>query len=187
MRLDEDFAPYEVLGFTVGSRYSRSEIMEAESRLLATGWYKSVTMRWVAGSEDAIQLVVVTEDAVYSKVSSFNVGSPSMHPPCLLPRSIQTDVTTMLLAKENPSKQTLSDVQEKVERWYHDQGYVCAKVKGFQVSEAGALECHVDEGIVTSISVSCEDEAGQPTGCYTKKEIVLEALPKAVSPLHLFD
>lgn len=177
MRLDEDFAPYEVLGFTVGSRYSRSEIMEAESRLLATGWYKSVTMRWVAGSEDTIQLVVLTEDAGYNKLSSFNVGSPS----CLLPRSIQSDVTTMLQAKENPSKQTLSDVQEKVERWYHDQGYVCAKVTGFRISEAGALECHVDEGIVTSISVSCEDETGQPTGCYTKKEIVLDALPRAVS------
>ncbi|KAG0599508.1 hypothetical protein M758_12G157500 [Ceratodon purpureus] len=186
MKLDEDFAPYEVLGFDVGTRYSKSDIMKARSRLLDTGWYKSVTIRWVADSEDAIKLVVLTEDAVYSEVSSFqcvNVSSRSIqavHPPCLLPKSIQGDITTMLQAKERPTKQTLSDVQEKIEQWYHDQGYVCAKVKGFRSSEAGVLECHVDEGIITNISVSCEDETGHPIACHTNNDIILESLPKAV-------
>lgn len=186
MKLDEDFAPYDILGFTVGTRYRKSDIMKAKSHLLTTGWYKSVDVRWVADSEDAIKLVVLTEDAVY-RVSSFqcvNVSSQRMktaHPPCLLPKSIQCDITTMLRAKEKPSKQTLSEVQEKIERWYHDQGYVYANVKSFRNSEAGALECHVDEGIITSISVSCEDGTGQTTACHTNSDIMLESLPRAVS------
>ena len=201
MELDEDFAPYEILGFAVGTRYTRSDVMKAESELMATGWYTSVNVRWVADSEDAIKLVVLTEDAVYNRVSSFqcmnaldsrSVGE--VYPPCLLPKGIQRDITTMLQAQEKPSRQTLRDIQEKVERWYHNQGYLYAKVKGFRNSEAGALECHVDEGIITNISVICEDEAGQPAACHTSEDIILETLPRAVSffssplfPFRLFD
>lgn len=192
MELVEDFAPYEILGFTPGTRLRKSDIMEAKSQLLATGWYRTVNISWVAQSGDAIKLVVLTEDAVYNNLSSFQcvnvqpLGS-DFSPRCLLPQSIQRKITAMLQSKETATKQTLSDIQENIESWYYTQGYVYAKVKGFRTSETGVLECNVDEGIVSQISVSCEDEAGQPVACYTNNEIVLESLPEAVSelfPLH---
>lgn len=197
MELDEDFSAYEILGFEADRKYSKWEVMEATSRLLATGWYKSVDMLWEADSKDAIKLVVLTEDAICSEISSFqcvnassqlkksvcsqsNYLSSEFSPPCILSDSVQRDINTMLQTEEKPSRQTLNDIQDKVESWYRNQGYVLAKVKGFRTSEAGVLECHVDEGIITQISMSCEDEMAQPVVCFTNKDIILENLPKAV-------
>jgi len=185
MELEEDFALYEILGFAPGTRLRKSDIMEAKSKLMATGWYKTVYIRWVAGSGDALKLVVLTEDAVYNNLSSFQ-SINGVHPwgnECLLPKSVQRDITTILQRTEKATKQTLSDIQDRVESWYYNQGYIYAKVKGFRTSETGVLECNVDEGIISQISVSCEDEAGQPIACYTNNEIILESLPKAVSEL----
>lgn len=185
MELEDDFAPYQILGFTRGTRLTKSDITEAKAKLMATGWYKTVNINWVATSEDAIKLVVLTETATYSNLSSFQCINGVRNNRCLLPKSIQRDITTLLQQrKEKTTKQTLSDIQNRVESWYHNQGYVFAKVKGFRASEStGVLECDVDEGVISRISVSCEDGAGQPVGCYTNNEIISESLPEAVSEL----
>jgi len=188
MELEDDFAPSQILGFTRGTHLTKSDITEAKAKLMATGWYKAVNIHWVATSEDAIKLVIQTETAIYPNLSSFQcMNGVQLRGTnrCLLPKSIQRDITTMLQRKEKATtKQTLSDIQNRVESWYHNQGYVFAKVKGFRASEStGVLECEVDEGMISRISVSCEDEAGQPIACYTSNEIISESLPKAVSEL----
>jgi outer membrane protein assembly factor BamA len=174
MELMED---EEFLGFMPGTRVNKSDIMEAKKQLMATGWYKAVNVRWIAESEDAIKLIFITEDAVYNNSSLFRCVSEDNK--CVLPRAIQRDITSMLRREENVPKQTLSDIQDRIEGWYRDEGYVYAKVKGFRTSESGVLECNVDEGRISRISISCEDEAGQPAACYTDKEILLESLPSA--------
>lgn len=171
------------LGFMLGTRVNKFDIMEAKKQLMATGWYKAVNVRWIAESEDAIKLIFITEDAVYNNSSSFRCVSDDSK--CLLPRSIQRDITLMLRG-ENITKQTLSDIQDLIEGWYRDQGYVYAKVKGFRTLGSGVLECNVDEGRIARISVSCEDEAGRPVACYTDKEIILESFPSAVSDFFSF-
>lgn len=186
MELEDDFAPYQILGFPPGTRLTKSDITEAKAKLMATGWYKTVNIHWVATSADAIKLVVLTETAIYPNLSSFQCinGVQLRGNQCLLPKSIQRDITAMLQRKEKATKQTLSDIQNRVESWYHNQGYVFAKVKGFRTSElTGVLECEVDEGVISRISVSCEDETGQPKACYTNNEIISESLPEAVSEL----
>jgi outer membrane protein assembly factor BamA len=182
--LEEDSAPYEVLGIMVGHQYRKVDLEDALSRLLSTGWYEIVNMQWVAHSRGGIILIVTVKDATYSKVSSFQCINISPRlltgaisettrlrkrivSPCLLPGCIQQEITTTLQKCKEVSKSTLYDIQERIENWYHNKGYTYAKVKSFQNSEAGVLECHVDEGVITDVSVSCEDDWQQPTHCNT--------------------
>lgn len=199
--MEEDPAPYEVLGITVGDQYRKVDLEDALSRLLSTGWYEIANMRWVAHSGGDIKLIVTVKDAMFSAVSSFQcinispqliTGAISettrlrkriVYPPCLLPGCIQQEITTMLQKCEEVSKSTLYDIQERIENWYHKKGYTYAKVKGFKNSEAGVLECHVDEGIITEVSMSCEDNWQQPTHCNTTTDIILERVPFAVGIL----
>lgn len=200
--MEEDSAPYEVLGITVGNQYRKVELEDALSRLLNTGWYEIANMQWVAHSGGGIKLIVNVKDATYGKVSSFQCINISPQlltgaisettrlrkriSPCLLPGCIQHEIMTTLQKCKEVSKRTLYDIQERIENWYHDKGYTYAKVKSFQNSEAGVLECHVDEGVITEVSVSCEDDWQQPTHCNTSTDIILERVPFAVSTLYRY-
>lgn len=201
---DEEFALREILGISPGGCYSKKDLEDAVSRLVNTGWYRHVCMRFVAHPGGALTLTVFTEDASYSGISSFQFINvrPESHgivyniarkreggvlrhkipfsARSLLPKSIQTEISRMLQTSGKVSQTTLRFIQERIENWYHSHGYVYAKVTNFRNSSTGALQSHVTEGNITQLSVSCEDEFGQCMQCHTNTDVIVGKLPLAV-------
>ena len=202
---DEEFALREILGITSGGCYYKKDLEDAVSRLFDTGWYRHVCMRFVAQPGGTLTLTVVTEDASYSGISSFQFINvrPESHgihynfaqkreeggvlchkipfsARSLLPKSIQTEISGMLQTTGKVPQTTLRFIQESIENWYHSRGYVYAKVTNFRNSNGGALQCHVAEGNITQLSVLCEDEFGQCMQCHTNTDVIVGKLPLAV-------
>jgi outer membrane protein assembly factor BamA len=77
----------------------------------------------------------------------------------------------------------LQRVSDRVERWYHSEGFALAKVVKFQDPSSGEVACEVREGDITRAEYKFVDELGNAVDGKTRIPVIERELPKQVYKL----
>lgn len=73
-----------------------------------------------------------------------------------------------------------------VQKWYHDEGFVCAQVVNFGNLDAGEVVCEVVEGEVTGVEYQFLDKLGNDVEGRTRVPVIDRELPQQLRPGHIF-
>lgn len=101
--------------------------------------------------------------------------------PCLLPVPVQREVLQMLREQGKVSARLLQRIRDRVQKWYHDEGYACAQVVNFGNLNTREVVCEVVEGDITQLAIQFHDKLGNVCEGNTQLAVIRRELPKQVS------
>ncbi|CAK8576092.1 unnamed protein product [Lathyrus sativus] len=107
--------------------------------------------------------------------------------PCLLPPWIYQEIRDMLNKQGKVSARLLQRIRDRVQRWYHEEGYACAQVVNFGNLNTREVVCEVVEGDITNLSIQYLDKLGNVVEGNTEESVVSRELPKQLQPGHTFN
>ncbi|XP_042512236.1 protein TOC75-3, chloroplastic-like [Macadamia integrifolia] len=107
--------------------------------------------------------------------------------PCLLPLPVHREVMTMLREQGKVSARLLQRIRDRVQKWYHDEGYACAQVVNFGNLNTREVVCEVVEGDITQMVVQFQDKLGNVCEGNTQLAVVRRELPKQLRQGHVFN
>ncbi|CAN4100988.1 unnamed protein product [Withania somnifera] len=107
--------------------------------------------------------------------------------PCLLPLSVQREILQMLKEKGTVSARLLQKIRDKVQQWYHDNGYACAQVVNFGNLNTKEVVCEVVEGDITQLVIQFQDKLGNVCEGNTQYPVVRRELPKQLRQGKVFN
>lgn len=100
--------------------------------------------------------------------------------PCLLPMPVYNEVLQMLRDQGKVSARLLQRIRDRVQKWYHDEGYACAQVVNFGNLNTKEVVCEVVEGDITQLVVQFQDKLGNVVEGNTQIPVVKRELPRQV-------
>ncbi|WCJ20483.1 Protein TOC75 chloroplastic [Euphorbia peplus] len=107
--------------------------------------------------------------------------------PCLLPMSVQREVLQMLRDHGKVSARLLQKIRDRVQKWYHDEGYACAQVVNFGNLNTKEVVCEVVEGDITQMLIQYQDKLGNVVEGNTQLPVVKRELPKQLRQGQVFN
>ncbi|KAK6935809.1 Bacterial surface antigen (D15) [Dillenia turbinata] len=107
--------------------------------------------------------------------------------PCLLPMSVHREVLQMLRQQGKVSARMLQKIRDRVQKWYHDEGYACAQVVNFGNLNTKEVVCEVVEGDITQLVIQFQDKLGNVCEGNTQLPVVRRELPKLLRQGHVFN
>ncbi|KAK9123928.1 hypothetical protein Sjap_013530 [Stephania japonica] len=107
--------------------------------------------------------------------------------PCLLPVPIHREVLQMLREQGTVSARLLQRIRDRVQKWYHDEGYACAQVVNFGNLNTKEVVCEVVEGDITQLAIQFLDKLGNVCEGNTQLPVIRRELPKQLRPGHVFN
>ncbi|GMG98282.1 hypothetical protein Nepgr_000122 [Nepenthes gracilis] len=107
--------------------------------------------------------------------------------PCLLPMPVHLEVIKMLRDQGKVSARLLQKIRERVQKWYHDEGYACAQVVNFGNLNTKEVVCEVVEGDITQLSIQFQDKLGNVVEGNTQLPVVGRELPKQLRAGNIFN
>ena len=51
--------------------------------------------------------------------------------PCMLPKVVEREITSWLRSERRVTARMLQRIRDRVQKWYHDEGFACAQVVNF--------------------------------------------------------
>lgn len=106
---------------------------------------------------------------------------------CMLPKSVDREIVGWLKSERRVTARMLQRIRDRVQRWYHDEGFACAQVVNFGNLNTNEIVCEVVEGDITRVLVQFQDKMGLPCEGNTRKEIVQRELPPQLHPGYIFN
>ncbi|XP_059626577.1 protein TOC75-3, chloroplastic-like isoform X2 [Cornus florida] len=107
--------------------------------------------------------------------------------PCLLPIPVHREVLQMLRGQGNVSARLMQKIMNQVQKWYHDEGYVWAKVMNFGYLNSKEVVFEVVEGDITQLVVQFHDKLGNVCEGNTHIPILRRELPKQLGQGHVLN
>ncbi|PON68823.1 Chloroplast envelope protein translocase, IAP [Trema orientale] len=107
--------------------------------------------------------------------------------PCLLPMPVYKEVLQMLRDQGKVSARLLQRIRDRVQKWYHDEGYACAQVVNFGNLNTKEVVCEVVEGDITQLVIQFQDKLGNVVEGNTQIPVVKRELPKQLRPGYVFN
>ncbi|KAF8397439.1 hypothetical protein HHK36_016356 [Tetracentron sinense] len=107
--------------------------------------------------------------------------------PCLLPLPVHREVLGMLREQGKVSARLLQRIRDRVQKWYHDEGYACAQVVNFGNLNTKEVVCEVVEGDITQLVIQFQDKLGNVSEGNTQLAVVRRELPKQLRQGHVFN
>lgn len=104
--------------------------------------------------------------------------------PCLLPGSVHQEIMQMLRRQGTVSARLLQRIRDRVQKWYHDEGYACAQVVNFGNLNTSEVVCEVVEGDITQLSIQYQDKLGNIVEGNTQVPVIQRELPRQVHIQH---
>lgn len=101
--------------------------------------------------------------------------------PCMLPMPVYREIRMMLADEGTVSARLLQKIRDRVQRWYHDEGYACAQVVNFGNLNTREVVCEVVEGDITQLLIIFQDKLGNVVEGNTQLPVVRRELPKQVN------
>ena len=105
--------------------------------------------------------------------------------PCLLPMPVYREILQMLRDQGKVSARLLQKIRDRVQKWYHDEGYACAQVVNFGNLNTREVVCEVVEGDITQLVIQFQDKLGNVVEGNTQFPVVRRELPKQVNDFTL--
>ncbi|PSS09416.1 Protein TOC75-3 like [Actinidia chinensis var. chinensis] len=106
---------------------------------------------------------------------------------CLLPPSVEKQVMKMVSRRGEVSARLLQRIRDRVQKWYHDEGYACAQVVNFGNLNTEEVVCEVTEGDITKLVIQFQDKLGNECEGNTKLKVVRRQLPEQLQEGHVFN
>lgn len=100
--------------------------------------------------------------------------------PCLLPRYVHDEILDMLKRQGMVSARLLQRIRDRVQKWYHDEGYACAQVVNFGNLNTKEVVCEVVEGDITKLDIQFQDKLGNVVEGNTQVPVIQRELPRQV-------
>ncbi|EFJ06295.1 hypothetical protein SELMODRAFT_430784 [Selaginella moellendorffii] len=91
---------------------------------------------------------------------------------CMLPRRIEQEISGWLSAESRVTARMLQRIRERIQKWYHDEGYACAQVVNFGNLNTNEIVCEVVEGDITDVQIMFQDKMGLPVEGNTQVPII---------------
>jgi IAP75 family protein translocase len=107
--------------------------------------------------------------------------------PCLLPKEVRNEIQMMVREESRLSASMLQKIRDKVQKWYHDQGYACAQVVNFGNLNTDEIVCEVVEGDITQVVIQFQDKLGNVVEGNTQFGVVRRELPKQLRHGRVFN
>ncbi|MQM15804.1 hypothetical protein Taro_048752 [Colocasia esculenta] len=107
--------------------------------------------------------------------------------PCLLPDPVKKEVRQMLREQGKVSARLLQRIRDRVQKWYHDEGYACAQVVNFGNLNTKEVVCEVVEGDITQLVIQFQDKLGNVCEGNTELAVVGRELPRQLQRGHVFN
>lgn len=107
--------------------------------------------------------------------------------PCLLPASVYAEVLAMVRTDSKLSAKLLQRIRDRVQKWYHDEGYACAQVVNFGNLNTKEVVCEVVEGDITQLVIQFQDKLGNVVEGNTQLAVVRRELPKQLRAGQVFN
>ncbi|KAL0713686.1 hypothetical protein Bca4012_020664 [Brassica carinata] len=107
--------------------------------------------------------------------------------PCLLPAPVYGEVMQMLRDQGKVSARLLQKIRDRVQKWYHDEGYACAQVVNFGNLNTKEVVCEVVEGDITQLVIQFQDKLGNVVEGNTQVPVVRRELPKQLRQGYVFN
>ncbi|OMO62004.1 Bacterial surface antigen (D15) [Corchorus capsularis] len=107
--------------------------------------------------------------------------------PCLLPIQVRWEVLEMLRDHGKVSARLLQKIRDRVQKWYHDEGYACAQVVNFGNLNTKEVVCEVVEGDVTQLVIQFQDKLGNVVEGNTQLPVIRRELPKQLLKGNVFN
>lgn len=107
--------------------------------------------------------------------------------PCLLPGSVHQEIMQMLRRQGTVSARLLQRIRDRVQKWYHDEGYACAQVVNFGNLNTSEVVCEVVEGDITQLSIQYQDKLGNIVEGNTQVPVIQRELPRQLRPGYTFN
>nr|GEY51550.1 protein TOC75-3, chloroplastic [Tanacetum cinerariifolium] len=79
---------------------------------------------------------------------------------CILSSDVENEIMKMMSEQDKVNSKLLWRIRERVEKWYHDKGYVLAEVVNFGNLGTKEVVCEVAEGDITGIAGQFQDKFG---------------------------
>ncbi|EFJ06297.1 hypothetical protein SELMODRAFT_270688 [Selaginella moellendorffii] len=106
---------------------------------------------------------------------------------CMLPRRIEQEISGWLSAESRVTARMLQRIRERIQKWYHDEGYACAQVVNFGNLNTNEIVCEVVEGDITDVQIMFQDKMGLPVEGNTQVPIIERELPSQLSSGKIFN
>ncbi|XP_020223611.1 protein TOC75-3, chloroplastic [Cajanus cajan] len=107
--------------------------------------------------------------------------------PCLLPRYVHNEILDMLKRHGMVSARLLQRIRDRVQKWYHDEGYACAQVVNFGNLNTNEVVCEVVEGDITKLDIQFQDKLGNVVEGNTQVPVIQRELPRQLRPGYTFN
>ncbi|RLM69585.1 hypothetical protein C2845_PM17G05930 [Panicum miliaceum] len=108
--------------------------------------------------------------------------------PCILPEAMREQLEGLVRDHGGgASPRLLWWVADRVERWYHGEGFACARVARFGNPGSGELACEVQEGDITRVEYWFLDELGNAVNGNTHIPVIERELPQQLRPGHIYN
>ncbi|MBA0669151.1 hypothetical protein Goklo_001998, partial [Gossypium klotzschianum] len=107
--------------------------------------------------------------------------------PCLLPMQVHREVLQMLRDQGKVSARLLQKIRDRVQKWYHDEGYACAQVVNFGNLNTKEVVCEVVEGDITQLVIQFQDKLGNVIEGNTQLPVVRRELPRQLRQGNVFN
>eukprot|EP00246_Nothoceros_aenigmaticus_P003842 TRINITY_DN15047_c0_g2_i1.p1 TRINITY_DN15047_c0_g2~~TRINITY_DN15047_c0_g2_i1.p1 ORF type:complete len:600 (-),score=84.51 TRINITY_DN15047_c0_g2_i1:420-2054(-) len=107
--------------------------------------------------------------------------------PCMLPPAVEREIASWLRQETKVSARMLQRIRDRVQRWYHDEGYACAQVVNFGNLNTNEVVCEVVEGDVTKVQIMFQDKMGNPCEGNTVQKVIERELPSQLSAGQVFN
>lgn len=93
----------------------------------------------------------------------------------------QREISGWLRGETRVTARMLQRIRDRVQKWYHDEGYACAQVVNFGNLNTNEVVCEVVEGDITQLQIQFQDRLGFPSIGHTQQKIIQRELPDQVS------
>ncbi|GAU17301.1 hypothetical protein TSUD_110180 [Trifolium subterraneum] len=107
--------------------------------------------------------------------------------PCILPKAVHMEVMDLLRNEKTLSARLLQKIRDRVQKWYHDEGYACAQVVNFGNLNTKEVVCEVVEGDISKLDVQFLDKLGNVVEGNTQAPVIHRQLPKELFPGNTFN
>lgn len=110
-----------------------------------------------------------------------------MTKPVILPRKVEKDISAWLRQERRVTARILQKIRDRVQKWYHDNGFACAQVVNFGNLNTKEIVCEIVEGDITQLVVQYQDKMGLSCEGNTDMRIVERELPEQLQAGYIFN
>ncbi|TVU02213.1 hypothetical protein EJB05_52309, partial [Eragrostis curvula] len=106
---------------------------------------------------------------------------------CILPEPVREELIGMVKKQRKVSARLLQRLRDRIVKWYHDEGFVCANVINFGNLDTDEVVCEVVEGSITKLEYQFQDKLGNIVEGNTRIPVIDREVPEQLRPGHIYN